>query len=877
MFTFETTALWRSSLGSDEGTELERAARAGLRSAFFGMRARAETLAGEIPRDLPALTAHDITHLDALWETASTIAGDDFPLTPAEAFVLGGAFLTHDLAMSQAAYPGGAEALARATQGRDLTAAALRRRLGRAPTAQEVESPGAEVEQQVLKDLLRLNHARQAERLPTEAWRGPSGEQYHLIETPELRQTYGQLIGRIAHSHWLSTDDLIDRFKTPYGAPGGLPPDWIVDALKVAALLRVADASHLDERRAPSFLWALRRPEGVSEEHWRFQNYLLQPFRRDDRLVYRAKKDFGVEDATAWWFCHDALRMVDGELRRVDALLADVGDRRRLAARGVARVETPERLSESVRTSGWLPVDARVRVSDVAGLARHIGGEQLYGNNRTVPLRELIQNASDAVRARRLLENRAADWGEVCVRFGRDDGGDWVEVEDNGVGMSVSVLKGALLDFGASYWDSEQVVDDLPGLLSKGFQPTGQYGIGFFSVFMWGDRVRVTSRRHAAAQSDTRVLEFGSGLSARPLLRDARPDEYRLDGGTAVRVWPRDFSIEPDGRLSRMTGWQGWRRPFRTIQDLCVALCPALDVGLYTQHAGDARELIVAANDWLSIDGSELFGRLFAWETGRVQNLEHATMVNLRPLVNSSGEILGRACLCPLSPLSIDLGAVTIGGLRANRFTDFHGVIVGRSERATRDRAIPVADLDTWAAWASEQATLVQNISRLPNFLNQGAALIRALGGDTGDLPVARGAHGWLSERDILRWADLPDELMLVNESYDRESVPDTLAANALVTRYRPVLLEWMRQAYPETALPEQPTLVYEDETGQRHVRRRSLHAAVIEALAKAWGASFEEVLKASDFSSSEYVIGKKGGQVLRDKADVIRNPRAGA
>ncbi|MBA2593659.1 MAG: hypothetical protein M3495_02490 [Pseudomonadota bacterium] len=47
---------------------------------------------------MPGLTVHDITHLDALWRVADQIAGPDYPINPAEAFVLGGAFLLHDAA-----------------------------------------------------------------------------------------------------------------------------------------------------------------------------------------------------------------------------------------------------------------------------------------------------------------------------------------------------------------------------------------------------------------------------------------------------------------------------------------------------------------------------------------------------------------------------------------------------------------------------------------------------------------------------------------------------------------------------------------------------------------------------------------------------------
>ncbi len=287
----------------------------------------------------------------------------------------------------------------------DLLVALLKRKFGRTPSQEEIENPDSDIEEQLIADLLRLNHAKQAELLPTAEWQRGSLERYHLIEDPELRETYGLLIGRIAHSHWWDVDRLISEFPSRFGAPGDYPGDWEVDALKVSILLRVADVSHLDERRSPSFLFTLRKPAGVSEAHWRFQNNLLRPRRDSDRLVYTVKRPFKLEEATAWWYCHDALNLVDNELRQVDSLLADLNREPRLAVRGVAKIESPERLAEVIQTEGWLPVDTKVTVSNVAALASHIGGEQLYGNNLLVPLRELIQNASDAIRARRIIEN----------------------------------------------------------------------------------------------------------------------------------------------------------------------------------------------------------------------------------------------------------------------------------------------------------------------------------------------------------------------------------------------------------------------------------------------------------------------------------------
>jgi hypothetical protein len=67
----------------------------------------------------------------------------------------------------------------------------------------------------------------------------------------------------------------------------------------------------------------------------------------------------------------------------------------------VAGAESPKMLQGRIRTFGWKPVSAEVRVTSVEQIVRLFGGAALYGTDVAVPLRELIQNASDAVRARR--------------------------------------------------------------------------------------------------------------------------------------------------------------------------------------------------------------------------------------------------------------------------------------------------------------------------------------------------------------------------------------------------------------------------------------------------------------------------------------------
>ena len=78
-------------------------------------------------------------------------------------------------------------------------------------------------------------------------------------------------------------------------------------------------------------------------------------------------------------------------------------------------LKSPRQLEKHIRTTGWRPVPAEVRVTNVEQIIRLFGGHTLYGRDLAVPLRELIQNASDAVRARRALTDDTWYEGKVVV------------------------------------------------------------------------------------------------------------------------------------------------------------------------------------------------------------------------------------------------------------------------------------------------------------------------------------------------------------------------------------------------------------------------------------------------------------------------------
>ena len=169
---------------SEDGFGGDSAPRDRFRLALQSARDKARVLAGEIPSSLPHFTQHDVSHMDALWELADVIAGEDTELNPAEGFVLGVAILVHDLAMSHAAYVLRGSSLRDHATWPDVLAARIRARFGRAPKPSEMAAPPEDIAAEAEQELLRTLHSESAVRLPTVEWDRLDGTKEYFNRGP---------------------------------------------------------------------------------------------------------------------------------------------------------------------------------------------------------------------------------------------------------------------------------------------------------------------------------------------------------------------------------------------------------------------------------------------------------------------------------------------------------------------------------------------------------------------------------------------------------------------------------------------------------------------------------------------------------------------
>ena len=808
-YDYTTSKTWMKTLGLKGRSKAEKENLELLRSCYKQSRDKASILASEIVRVLPFFTRHDISHIDGLWAmTDKLLWGEkkenskfrDAMLNPAEAFVLGLAFLLHDLGMGLAAYSGGMEGLKNNQFFRDTVADEFRKKEKRSISEKDWEEIDHQLSerksssqyepyiQRALARTLRDLHAENAANLGVQGWATKDNGTVYLIENNDLRDNFGEIAGKIAASHGWGYDKLkkeIGEESFDSGLSG-----WKVDAQKLACILRVADAMHVDADRADTLLQAVRKMEidEYSAKHWTFQNKLRSPTVREERLYYQSKKPFKLEDMEAWWLCHDTLLMVDRELRDADTFLMESG-RTPFQVRGVYGLLSTEELSHYIKVEGWIPLDTVIRVGDIGKLVSKLGGKQLYGkDSEWVPFREMIQNGADAIRARNKLTGRKDDQGEVWISLYEKDGEQYISFTDNGIGMSRAVLTGPFMDFGQSYWNTPLMYKEWPGLAAAGFESTGQYGIGFYSVFIWSNSVKVITRKYDEARRDTLALEFLDGTNSRPVLRLATEEEQRMipDAGTCVEIriskeWAENIR---SGEVLRNFVFDDELVPDESdlserLPNGLLALCPCMDCNLrlYVDHEEVKHPIhggsLAIANDWLTINPWSLKYRLdgLSFQSGMEPPIFiHSFTENMEQIINNNKQVIGRACI------DEDCGRVIVGGFQSQRIEGICGVIWGSSNKADRGSAIPLIDKDTLEKWLNKQLDRIVAMNLDSEQLFRMNELVLRFGFFRNDLPIANIENDYLPYQKVIDYVRKKDaDVYIIMNGASDEDFSSTL------------------------------------------------------------------------------------------------------
>jgi len=124
-------------------------------------------------------------------------------------------------------------------------------------------------------------------------------------------------------------------------------------------------------------------------------------------------------------------------------------------------------------------------------------------SNKEIFIRELISNSSDAIdkfNYLSLTDNKFKDesWsGKVFIKIDKDDNS--LTIGDNGIGMNESDLMDHLGTIAKS--GTKAFMENLTGDAKKDSNLIGQFGVGFYSVFMVAEKVDVISKKAGEEQA----------------------------------------------------------------------------------------------------------------------------------------------------------------------------------------------------------------------------------------------------------------------------------------------------------------------------------------------------------------------------------------
>ncbi len=352
-------------------------------------------------------------------------------------------------------------------------------------------------------------------------------------------------LGELLDGFSREEQDLIGLIARSHGAPVRAYFDYIVKRFDLRdynrthivflmAILRIADYIQLQAYRASTTKSAIHSiVSPISQREWRVHNSIKNITRTHDdpEAVYVDASPVSVVDFLRLenWL-NDIQREIDvcwavfGEVygRQTDNGLSEL----KLCLRRVR-----SSIFERQNLFPYLPENIHFRVAEAEMLSLLLS--PLYGNNPGYGVRELLQNAVDAVQEGLYLNKKECVEGgfSVVARIDFYENGGKFIIEDQGVGMTAATLKNYFLNAGASFrssaaWRNKFLQEDGSTAITR----TGRFGIGALASFMIGETIEVSTRYYASQPSD--------GLYFKASLHDPHVEVRRaeLPAGTKIEI-----------------------------------------------------------------------------------------------------------------------------------------------------------------------------------------------------------------------------------------------------------------------------------------------------------------------------------------------------
>lgn len=294
-------------------------------------------------------------------------------------------------------------------------------------------------------------------------------------------------LAMVCESHNLDDIEDVDKYKV--SQPYGDSDEETCNLQFCAIILRSVDLLQITRNRAPTVLFRIINPsDPLSQAEWSKQNAVKrvrpQPALDSAGKATKSLQSHTIEvhatfkEDSGFFGLTSYLRYAREEISKCHVAAV------KSAKLSIHDFEFPwTNIDDSnVQADGFIKKPFGF-VIDQEKILDLLTGHTLY-NDSNVVLRELCQNAIDAVRLQHSPSGVPNDEGRVEVIWSSAD--SELQILDNGTGMTQEVIENHLLKVGSSRYQDPKFREAFPN-----FSPISRFGIGVLSAFMVADEVEI--------------------------------------------------------------------------------------------------------------------------------------------------------------------------------------------------------------------------------------------------------------------------------------------------------------------------------------------------------------------------------------------------
>jgi hypothetical protein len=336
------------------------------------------------------------------------------------------------------------------------------------------------IEAHLISEFIRSTHAQRARDIISKEWKGKI-----LYKDNDLTSIFAD----ICFSHNEDALKLLE-FETDFLCEDG----EYINIPFIGVILRLADLLDFDGKRTPNVLFShLSVRNSVSLKEWEKHRSIKAWQINENQIIFSAICKHPAIEASIRKFCD----YIDDELKNCNIILSRISENDKYKLVLPTHVKRDKIIAERDISSGepkYIYRDTSFHLSknQVIDL---LMGTKLYGDPE-VALRELLQNSIDACLLSQALHKKWNILYEplITIKYYNVNNEDFLEVNDNGIGMNQDIIDKYYTKIGSSYYQSRDFFD-LQASTNLSFKPISRFGIGILSSFMVAESIEVETKR----------------------------------------------------------------------------------------------------------------------------------------------------------------------------------------------------------------------------------------------------------------------------------------------------------------------------------------------------------------------------------------------